>query len=293
MKIHTLMIPDPITVSVNASISEAIELMKINSIRHLPVVSAGNHLEGFLTLADLKQGLIPSMVSDLSLRDLMIIDPITVDPDEEIEYAAQLIYNHKIGGLPVTKDNKLVGIITDRDLKRASASDANSLEIHELVYLLSKIKVKEIMTKEPITIPLYYTLEETSRILLEKKISGVPVVDEQGQVIGIITRDDLLKVLINMTGVDKRGVQFDLQVEDRPKSVHELSDVIRKYGGRMVSLLTSHEKAPPGYRNVCIRAYRIDRKILPQLLEDLEKKATLLHLVDHREDLRDIRYSFK
>ena len=118
MKIHTLMIPDPITVSVNTSISEAIELMKINSIRHLPVVSAENHLEGFLTLADLKQGLIPSMVSDLTLRDLMIIDPITVDQDEEIEFAARLIYNHKIGGLPVTKDNKLVGIITATDILR-------------------------------------------------------------------------------------------------------------------------------------------------------------------------------
>jgi acetoin utilization protein AcuB len=118
MKIHSLMIPDPITVSVNTTISEAIELMKINHIRHLPVVSAGNHLEGFLTLADLKQGLIPSMVSDLSLRDLMIKDPITVDPDEEIEFAAQLIYNHKIGGLPVAKEKKLVGIITATDILR-------------------------------------------------------------------------------------------------------------------------------------------------------------------------------
>ena len=118
MKIHALMIPDPITVSLHASISDAIELMKINSIRHLPVVSAGNHLEGFLTLADLKQGLIPSMVSDLTLQDLMIKNPITVDPDEEIEYAAQLIYKHKIGGLPVTKRNMLVGIITATDLLR-------------------------------------------------------------------------------------------------------------------------------------------------------------------------------
>lgn len=118
MKIHSLMIPDPITVSLHTSISEAIELMKINSIRHLPVVSENNHLEGFLTLADLKQGLIPSMVSDLSLQDLMIKDPITVDPDEEIEYAAQLIYHHKIGGLPVVKDNKLVGIITAADILR-------------------------------------------------------------------------------------------------------------------------------------------------------------------------------
>jgi acetoin utilization protein AcuB len=82
------------------------------------VVSAGNHLEGFLTLADLKQGLIPSMVGDLSLKDLMIKNPITVDPDEEIEYAARLIYKHKIGGLPVAKRNKLVGIITATDLLR-------------------------------------------------------------------------------------------------------------------------------------------------------------------------------
>ena len=118
MKIHALMIPDPITVGIHASISDAIELMKVNSIRHLPVVSSGNHLEGFLTLADLKQGLIPSMVSDLTLEDLMIKNPITVDPDEEIEYAAQLIYKHKIGGLPVTKRNKLVGIITATDLLR-------------------------------------------------------------------------------------------------------------------------------------------------------------------------------
>ncbi|MGD8522755.1 MAG: CBS and ACT domain-containing protein [Desulfobacterales bacterium] len=118
MKIRSLMIPDPITVTLHTSISEAIELMKINSIRHLPVVSENNRLEGFLTLADLKQGLIPSMVSDLSLKDLMIKDPFTVDPDQEIEYAAQLIYNHKIGGMPVVKKNKLVGIITATDILR-------------------------------------------------------------------------------------------------------------------------------------------------------------------------------
>ena len=119
MKIHTLMIPDPITITVKTSISEAIELMKVNSIRHLPVVSKGNKLEGFLTLADLKQGLIPSMLGDLSLQDLMIKEPITVGPDDEIELAAQLIYQHKIGGMPVVKDNKLVGIITASDILRA------------------------------------------------------------------------------------------------------------------------------------------------------------------------------
>jgi acetoin utilization protein AcuB len=119
MKIYALMIPNPITITANSSIPEAIELMKINSIRHLPVVSEGNQLEGFLTLADLKQGLIPSMLGDLTLQDLMIRKPITVGPDDEIETAAQLIYQHKIGGMPVVKNGKLVGIITASDILRA------------------------------------------------------------------------------------------------------------------------------------------------------------------------------
>ena len=118
MKIHTLMIVDPITIDAHASISEAIELMKNNSIRHLPVVSKGNILEGFLTLADLKQGLIPSMLGDLDLQDLMIKEPISVNPDDDVEFAAKLIYNHKIGGLPVVKDGRLVGIITATDILR-------------------------------------------------------------------------------------------------------------------------------------------------------------------------------
>jgi acetoin utilization protein AcuB len=119
MKIRNLMIPDPITIRENASITEALELMKVNSIRHLPVVSGKNELRGFVTLADLKQGLIPSMLGDVSLADLMIPDPITVSPDDDIEIGAQLIYKHKIGGMPVVENKRLVGIITESDILRA------------------------------------------------------------------------------------------------------------------------------------------------------------------------------
>ena len=119
MKIQSLMIKNPITIKPKASVREAIELMKANSIRHLPVVSSGNRMEGFLTLADLKQGLIPSMLGDVSLDDLMIKNPITVGPDDDIEFAALLIYKHKIGGMPVVKDGRLVGIVTATDMLRA------------------------------------------------------------------------------------------------------------------------------------------------------------------------------
>ena len=119
MKIRSLMIPDPITIGEQASIREAIEVMKINSIRHLPVVAGGNTLKGFVTLADLKQGLLPAMVGDLTLPDLMIKHPITADPDDDIEIAAQLIYKHKISGIPVVEKDRLVGIITETDILRA------------------------------------------------------------------------------------------------------------------------------------------------------------------------------
>ena len=119
MKIKTLMVADPITITERASIQQAIEIMKTNSIRHLPVVGRGNVLKGFVTLADLKTGFIPSMVGDVSLKDLMIKDPVTVGPDDYIEVAAQLIYNHKIGGMPVVQEGKLVGVITQTDILRA------------------------------------------------------------------------------------------------------------------------------------------------------------------------------
>ena len=119
MKVCDLMIPDPITVDETASIQDAIETMKVNSIRHLPVVARGQALKGFLTLADLKAGLLPSMIGDITLEDLMIREPIVMGPNDDVEIAAQLIYKHKIGGMPVVENGRLVGIITETDILRA------------------------------------------------------------------------------------------------------------------------------------------------------------------------------
>ena len=119
MKVKDLMIQDPITISPKSSISDAIEVMENNSIRHLPVVTRGNMLKGFVTLSQLRQGLMPSMLEDVTFSDLIIKKPITVHPEDAIEIAVQLIYRYKIGGMPVVDGGRVVGIITESDVFRA------------------------------------------------------------------------------------------------------------------------------------------------------------------------------
>ena len=213
---------------------------------------------------------------------------VTVEPKDSMQQAIKLIKKHKIRRLPVVENGKVVGIVTDRDLKRASASDATTLEIHELFYLISTIKVEDIMTRDPITVPMDYTVEETAEILLNNKISGVPVVDHEGRLKGIITQTDLFRTLMTLTGLSKRGIQFAFQMEDRPGSIKETADIIRKYGGRVISILSHCGRVPTGYRKVYIRAYGIDRSKQEQLKESLKKSAELLYMVDHRENQREI-----
>jgi acetoin utilization protein AcuB len=213
---------------------------------------------------------------------------VTIDENDSMQDAINLIKQHKINMLPVMKKGKLIGIVTDRDLKKASASDATTLDVHELLYLISKIKIKDIMGKKPLTVPFDYTIEETASILLENNISGVPVLDYDKQLVGIITKSDIFKVILSLTGIAKKGIHFGLKVKDIPGSIKEVADIIRNYGARMASILTSYEDVKHGYRNVYLRAYGIDRSKFKTLLSDLRNKADLLYYVDHTENKREV-----
>jgi len=222
------------------------------------------------------------------VKDWMSKNVITIDINDCIEDAVNLLLENDKRTLPVMENNKLVGVITDRDLKMASVSDTTALDAHAFVHLTSKIKVKFIMTKNPITIPFDFTVEETASILLKHKISGAPVVNHEGKIVGIISQTDLFRVMISLTGLEKEGVQFGFQVEDRSGSIKTLVDIIRQYNGRMVSLLTSYENVPAGYRKVYIRMIGISRTELPELKKAFKEKATLLYMVNHYENIREI-----
>ena len=213
---------------------------------------------------------------------------ITIDEKETMDQAVKRLKQHDIGMLPVLGKGKLVGVVTDRDLKRASASDATTLEIHELLYLISTIRVREIMTRPVITVPENFTVEETAQVLLENKISGVPVVDGQGRVVGTITASEIFKVIISLTGVGKRGIQFAMELADRPGTIKEVADRIRAHGGRLVSILSTYDRVPDGYRNVYIRIYGLDRSQIEAIQADISTVARLRYMVDHRENRREI-----
>jgi len=222
------------------------------------------------------------------VKNWMSKNVIAVDINESMSDAIKLLKENNIKMLPVLKKDKLVGIVTDRDLKRASASDATTLDVHELLFLISKIKIKAIMTKDPIMIPEDFTVEETAEILLKNKISGAPVTDNEGKVVGTITQTDLFRVLIALTGVGTKGMQFAFLLEDSPGSIKTIADIIRKYSGRIVSILTSYKNATQGYRKVYIRMYDIERTEIEKLKGELREKATLLYMVDHQKNKREI-----
>ncbi|MEW6137249.1 MAG: CBS and ACT domain-containing protein [Thermodesulfobacteriota bacterium] len=211
----------------------------------------------------------------------------TVKETDSLQRAIMLMRESQQLMLPVMNNGDLVGVITDRDVKRASASDATALEIHELAYLIARITVADVMTRDVITIPLDFTLEEAAAQLLINNISGAPVVDTTGKLVGIITQREIFIALLSLTGFGKKGIQIAVEVDDRPGSIKEVTDIVRNAGGRLVSLLTSYERVTPGHRRLYVRAWAIDRDRLPSVLEEIKQKATLLYYVDHRENKRE------
>jgi acetoin utilization protein AcuB len=214
---------------------------------------------------------------------------VSIDPEESMSQAIRLLKENHVGRLPVIdKAGKLVGIVSDKDLKRAGASDATALEVHELAYLLSRVKVKDIMTPSPITVHIHDTIEEAALAMLENKISGVPAVGDDGKVVAMLTQSDIFRALIALTGVTRGGIQFAMDLPDEPGSIKVAGDIIRKYGGRMVSILSTFDRVAEGRRKVYIRMKSVDRSKLMQIKDELAQIGVLLYILDSREHTKEL-----
>ncbi len=220
------------------------------------------------------------------VKEWMSENPVVLDQNASIMKAIQIMKEYGVRRIPIVQQDKLVGIVTDRDIREATPSKATTLDVHELYYLLSEIKVKDIMTPDPITIQPEETVEFAAVIMLENRISGLPVVDDNKRVIGIITQTDIFKVLINITGIYYGPYQLVFDLENRPGSIREVLDVIREHNGKVISFLTSYIGVEPEIRRVYFRLAEMDSKSFEELLASVKAKFNLLYWV--KDDLSEL-----
>ena len=166
--------------------------------------------------------------------DRMSRPVISVSPETPINDALVMFKREKIRRAPVLKDGKLVGIVAERDLLYASPSSATTLSVWEMNYLISKVKVKTVMSKKVITVSRDTPIEEAARIMADKKIGGLPVVDAD-KVVGMITETDLFKVFLELMGARDKGIRVTATVDDKPGELARVTKAIAEAGGNFIS----------------------------------------------------------
>jgi acetoin utilization protein AcuB len=220
------------------------------------------------------------------VKEWMAVKPIVIDENTSIMKVTQIMKEHGIRRVPVVRRNRLVGIVSDRDIKEAAPSKATSLDMHELYYLLSEIKVKDIMTPNPITLRDTDSVEKAAVIMLKNRISGLPVVDEQGFVTGMITQTDVFKVMISITGIYRGPIQLACDIEDQTGVLHQLLNIIRFHKARIISVLTSVDHVAPGRKEAYIRIMNIPDDKLDAMVQDINKTFKVIYVT--REDVIEI-----
>jgi acetoin utilization protein AcuB len=160
--------------------------------------------------------------------------PITIPPEMSIVDALALFKKEHIRRAPVIKGGKLVGIVSEKDLLNASPSAATTLSIWEMNYLLSKLSVAELMTKDVITITEDTPIEEAARIMSDNKIGGLPVV-KGSRVVGIITETNLFKMFLELMGAREHGVRVTALIEDKPGMLAKVTKAITDAGGNFIA----------------------------------------------------------
>jgi acetoin utilization protein AcuB len=203
------------------------------------------------------------------MREKIQRNPVTIGPEASFYEVRNLIHEKGVRHLPVIdKNNMLVGIVTDRDIREAAPSDATLLSVQELNYLLGKLKVSSFMTPKDklITINPDTLIEEAVQLMHDNKIGCLPVL-EQGKLYGLFTETDALDHLVDIFGFKQKGTRLTLALEDKPGTMLGILELFKKHNINIISIVTPSFMVE-GKR---IAAIRIKTEDYKDVVKDLEK----------------------
>ncbi len=211
------------------------------------------------------------------VKDWMTKEVVSVSPDTSMMKASRIMKDRHVRRLPVVdEERRVVGIVSDRDIRDASPSKATTLDMHELYYLLSELKIKDIMTKNPVCAEENDSVEAVALTMQERRFGGMPVIDAEQRLVGIITESDIFRVLISITGIRTGGMQMAFELENRPGTLRPILDILRAHGAHVVSLLTA-EKEDGAVNQVYIRLQRMPHEAEDAVLAELRGSSKVLY----------------
>jgi acetoin utilization protein AcuB len=211
------------------------------------------------------------------VKERMTPNPITIKPDISMAEAMAWMRRENVRRFPVVdKNGKLIGIVTRDDLLHASPSSVTSLNMWEINYLLSQVKVRDVMTKDVVTIKEDCPIEEAARIMADNKIGGLPVMRDD-MVVGVITESDLFKVFLELFGAREKGVRLTLLAPYFKGSMAQITSEITKSGGLILAFNTFMGEDPTNW-GCHLKVTDISKEKLLEVVEPL-----VVEILDVRE----------
>jgi acetoin utilization protein AcuB len=187
------------------------------------------------------------------VSDWMSTNVYTVNLDSPLSEAVKILREKKIKHLPVVdKKNAVIGVLSDRDIKEYMPSKATTLDVYELHNVLLETKVTKVMKRKVFIAKPDLPIEEAAMLMYDNNIGCLPIV-ENNKLVGIISDRDLFRVLVDITGVRQGGDRFYVVMPDKPGVTGEVLDIVKKYGFRVDSVLTTYEGVEKGYKRVVVR----------------------------------------
>ncbi len=210
------------------------------------------------------------------VKEWMTVNPIIVTEQTPLVEAGELMRQHQITRLLVLRDDHLVGIVTKEDLLKVSPSTATTLSVWELNYVLSKLVIKEAMTRNPLSIDAEATIEEAALLMQKNNVSSLPVL-AAGRLVGIITESDIFRAFVDLMGLSRVGIRITIDLEDRIGIVAELTELLKQEGVNIISLAIFHRHDTGG--ELVLRL----NQLKPEILTKLEQAGyKVVHAVEFK-----------